>query len=783
MPLASCRSVLAVAALLCAAAAAAQPLPLPTTHDDFLLPGTQPETVVHEFATPDQCTGCHSNYGEPAVEPFRNWQGSMMAQAGRDPLNWAAIAIANQDAAGSGETCIRCHMPKGWLEGRSAAADGTLITAADRHGVQCSVCHRLVDPNAGPGAPAEDAAILAALVEPVPMPANAMMVVDPLDRRRGPFNVVADLGGDPHLPAASTLVSPYHLSSELCGTCHNVRNAVFTKNALTGRFEPNPFDTPGDPAAGFPEQTTFDEWAASEYAAAGVHAPQFGRNQAVVSSCQDCHMPQVSGRDATTGLRRDDLPLHDMTGANTFVPKIIPHHPVFGPEVDPALLDAGVVRATDMLRRAATLSLALADGELRVRVTNESGHKLPTGYPEGRRMWLEVRAFDRSRRVVYESGRYVFDTATLVEDADLKLWETRHGLDEEFAAQVALPAGKSFHLVLNNVVLFDNRIPPRGFSNAAFEAFDGAPVGASYADGQYWDEVGYPVGSGAVAAEATLWYQTASREYVEFLRDANTTNAAGFVLFDLWDAHGRSEPVAMARGYVEEKAGFAESCRKNVAKQQDRYRKAHEKEWSRCFETEGDGLSCDDAERDAKLAAADAALRDGLGGAKDKKCAGANRTPLSLGHGTSCPQPCASITLFEIDDLADCSVCLADALDGAALEAAWGAAPPELPDKTPASAASCQEHLAKAAQGLAAGWTKALAKCERKSAGQDPPADCAADPGVAKAQDKARREIEGCTSFSGLSGCAEAGDVDGVLACMSEALEVPATGYVGASYP
>ena len=27
-----------------------------------------------------------------------------------------------------------------------------------------------------------------------------------------------------------------------------------------------------------------------------------------------------------------------------------------------------------------------------VAVTNRSGHKLPTGYPEGRRMWLTVKA-------------------------------------------------------------------------------------------------------------------------------------------------------------------------------------------------------------------------------------------------------------------------------------------------------------------------------------------------------------------------------------------------------
>jgi hypothetical protein len=764
---------------------AAAQLPVATTANDFRAPGTQPLTIVHDIPTPDACTSCHANYGAPEAEPFRNWSGSMMGQTGRDPLSWAAIAVANQDAEHSGETCLRCHLPKGWLEGRSAAADGTLMTAADRHGVQCGVCHRFVDPQAGPGAPAEDADILAALDEPVPAPGNAMMVVDPLDRRRGPFNVVADLGSDPHGPTSSTLLSPYHKSAELCGTCHNLRNPVFTRNPSTGAYELNPLDTPADPTQGFPEQVTYDEWAASEYASSGVHAPQFGRNQAMVSTCQDCHMPRITGRDASTGLLRNDLPLHEFAGANTFALTIIPHHPVFGPEVDPTALAAGVERATDMLRRAASLTLSLEDGELRVRVTNQSGHKLPTGYPEGRRMWLEVRAFDKQRRVLFESGRYTFDTATLSDDPYLHVWETQHGIDEPLAAQLGLAAGKSFHLVLNNVILKDNRIPPRGFTNAGFAGFGGEPVGASYADGQYWDDVSYPVGRDAAAAEVTLWYQTASREYVEFLLAENVTNAAGEFLHDLWEQHGKSEPVAMVRGYVARKRGIAERCRKTVARLQKRYRKQHLREWQRCFDTRVEGMSCDTAARDAGVAEAEAALRSGLSGAADKACAGANLAPSSLGHGTSCPVPCASITLYDFGDLADCSLCLADALDDATLESAYGSRPPALPHSVPASARACQDRVAHTATRLASDWTAALARCEKKNAKRKggSAADCAQDPALARSAEKARRNLGRCDDLGALAGCGEVGDADGTLACLEASLEEPAAGYVGATWP
>ena len=233
-------------------------------------------------------------------------------------------------------------------------------------------------------------------------------------------------------------------------------------------------------------------------------------------------MPAVTGHDADGGIYRDDLPLHELVGANTFVPKIIPFHPVFGSEVDPEILDEGVVKAESLLRRSATLDLTLEDDSFTVRVTNETGHKLPTGYPDGRRMWLHVRALDADYKVVLESGRYSTASATLAgahaapEDPDydpyLYVWEARHHLDDHVAGVAGLPTGTEFHLVLSNVRGKDNRIPPRGFTNAAYEAFDGAPVGETYADGQYWLDVVYPVGPEAVRVEVSLYYQTTTRE-------------------------------------------------------------------------------------------------------------------------------------------------------------------------------------------------------------------------------------------------------------------------------
>ncbi len=779
------------------AASQAAAFPLGTTGEDFKLPGTQPLTIVDDISTPDDCETCHADYGEPDVEPMLNWEGSMMAQAGRDPLMYAALAVSNQDAPESGETCLRCHLPKGWLEGRSFLADGSAMTADDRQGVQCGACHRLVDPIADAENPLEDAAILAGLSAPVPIFGGATMVVDPFERLRGPFDIVSDLGSDPHVPSSETLISPFHSSSDLCGVCHNLRNPLFTKNDITGRWELNADDTPiPDASKGFPEQSTYDEWAASEYASTGVFAPQFGGNKSTVSTCQDCHMPDVSGKDADLGLERDDVPLHVFAGANTFIPAVLPFHPAFGSEVNPVALERGIAESTRMLRKAATLSGSIDAGVLTVRVANETGHKLPTGYPEGRRMWLHVRALDAKRNVVLESGRYIFSTATVEgygvafgepgHDPDLHVWEAEQGIDDVVAAATGLPEGRSFHLSLNNVRLGDNRIPPRGFTNAAFEAIDAEPVGAVYADGQYWDDVSYPVGPSVVSAEVTLYYQTASREYIEFLRDEDTTTAAGSILFDLWEEHNQSVPVEMARLTLD-RDSVIRKCQKNVSKLQSKYLTRYLKEWGRCFDREVKGLPCDDGFRDAKIAQEEEKLRDRLGGVRDRSCAGQNLTPSSLGHTAACPVPCSGIVLFDLDDLASCSVCLADALGDAALEASYGAEPPSLPGTVPSSARSCQRQLDRAASGLATGWTKALGQCEADNAsGKNNPAlDCDTDPQgkIGKAKDKAASKVDRCKDFAGIAGCATAGDAAGVAACIEAAAEALVGPYTEVTYP
>jgi len=517
-----------------------------TTLRDMELPGSQPFAAVVEDPS-SNCLGCHGNYNA-SVEPWATWRGSMMAQAMRDPLFLACMAVAEQDAPSVGDLCLRCHTPGGWVEGRSVDTHGGMLNAKDRHGVQCDFCHRQVDLNYQPGvSPAADEAVLDSLTALPNTYANGQFVMDPNAPKRGPF---ADVLG-----SHAFLYSPLHRSSNLCGTCHDVSNPVFVNDGAPGKYSPGTLDAPhpdGNLRNMFPVERTFSEWSQSEYAATGVYAPQFAGNKVggIVSTCQDCHMQDVSGTGCNEpgAPTRSDLPLHDLTGGNTFIPDILPTF--FPSEVNVTELNAGKQRATSMLQLAASMSLAAGqtgpNPTVNVTVTNETAHKLPSGYPEGRRIWLNVKAWDANDVLVYESGAYNPATGELTHDADARIYEVKIGISQRLAPVLAMPAGPSFHFVLNDTVYSDNRIPPRGFTNAAFQTIQSPPVAHSYADGQYWDEALYSFPTEARYAEVRLYYQTTSKEYVEFLRDANTTNSAGLDLYNAWVAQGRGAPVQMA---------------------------------------------------------------------------------------------------------------------------------------------------------------------------------------------------------------------------------------------
>ncbi len=530
---------------------------VPSTIDDFFLPGSQPGESGN-LENPSKCDNCHGGYDE-VVEPAFLWRGSMMSQAARDPLFYACLAIANQDVPESGDLCIRCHSPKGWLEERSIPTDGSALTTADREGITCDFCHKLVTPTMIGVNPYPDDSIytdmtltadqdyLMYIDTPTQYIGNGMYIADNANVKRGPYHD-ADANHQFYY-------SPFHSRSALCGTCHDVSNpafdAVVDEDGEVIDYVPNEWGvsvTDSDPHSQLPIERTYSEWLMSAYnTPEGVESDAFGGNLVAVSTCQDCHMRDTTGYGCNKNPPlREDLPMHDMTGANTFIPLVI--EDLYPGEADTAALTAGIERARYMLKHAASMSLSVdsMEKEASVTVINETGHKLPTGYPEGRRIWLNVRAWSQTGEM-FESGNYNWETAQLTVDSVCKVYEVKPGLSPGLALSLSLPPGPSFHFVLNDTVYKDNRIPPRGYTFENFKSVGAAPVGYTYPDSQYWDVTSYeiPFEGELIAVEASLYYQTASKEYIEFLRDENTTNHWGDTLYSLWSNHGKSAPELM----------------------------------------------------------------------------------------------------------------------------------------------------------------------------------------------------------------------------------------------
>ena len=539
---------------------------LSATMQDLLLPGTQPSTLNAEIAPSVDCDICH------AKPIYDTWRGTMMSQAARDPLLYAALTTANADAGlapepAGGDYCLRCHAPKGWLEGRSHPADGSALNNQDTaNGVACAVCHRMVDPQPTGGEPeivTIDQQVRSALTATVPVSytGSATVIVDPDDNRRGPFAFDPDLSyhtayRTDFLGQATDPIT----RSRLCGSCHNVDNPILSWDADKGEYWPNTPDAPPDVATGdlFPIETTFTEWLYSAYPE-GIVAPQFAgaKPDDTVAACQDCHLQRQTGiaADSQFGpVARDCqtngcLPEHQMVGGNAWIPEVL-QDPTWRLDAtnEADHLDATIGAATRMLRRAATLSATLSISGTRplitVRTTNQTGHKLPTGYPEGRQMWLHVRAYDAADNLVYESGRYDTASQRLIRDEDVKVYEAKQGLTPDWAAFLNKEPGATFHFILNNTVIKDNRIPPRGYEVQTWDQPGLRPVGATYDDGQYWDDTHYllPEDSDAVRVSAALYYQTASREYVDFLKANGGVD--GEALFNLWE-RTPSPPILM----------------------------------------------------------------------------------------------------------------------------------------------------------------------------------------------------------------------------------------------
>jgi hypothetical protein len=505
---------------------------------------TEPNSLVNAVAESANCQLCHTfdnamaAAAEPRYAPFYGWQGSLMANAARDPIFWAGVALADQDHPGETVDCVRCHSPRAYLEGRGDATSIDQLTTADLEGVGCELCHRMTDQGALGNAQYA--------IDDVPGPGGNVP-------RRGPWDYTDGVAQPPHDWAFDGFLG----SAQLCGTCHDVttpRERLDDDGNATGML--------------FNEQRTYSEWAGSALAQPGEG----------FRSCQDCHMPAVTDKPGCQDrVDQNSHPIggrrHDLVGANRFMVELL--RAEYGSDgtglINDFFFEQTLDRMDELLATAATLELQgppdvhLGEGlqGLAATVTNETGHKLPTGYTEGRIMWLEVTA-SYGEQVVWTSGRYVEGQGP-EEDSQLRSYR---GEAEQHAT------GITMHLLLNDHWVEDTRIPPRGLlPNPETD-----PVGGRYAlqgDGTWphFDVAEYAFPGVTDVQDATpedatddvldvqvrLLYLVNTPEYVQLLADDNVTNEAGSDVAMQFDALGGAPPLVLAEAALTVPiVGFAE---------------------------------------------------------------------------------------------------------------------------------------------------------------------------------------------------------------------------------
>jgi hypothetical protein len=484
------------------------------------------QTDVAPLASNATCVTCHasaSTTNGPGALSGDTYRGSLMFAAGEDPFFLAAWEVARQDDDEVAALCARCHFPGAAIMERRPEEH----LAIDGEGIACDLCHRFATP------PPVD--------ESDPMSgvglANARFEVGPPDVKVGPFDDALTVG---HASARAPLME----DSRLCGQCHDVTDDKRPRVLEDGTVSAMPT----------PLERTFSEWKQSAFA--DTESPQY-------RTCQGCHMQSWEGRVTTVTAAQETRKVssHRIVGSSVWAPLLVAEK-ARAPDAPQHLRGSAPfseAASSEARRFLEEESVTLQAREVRVvgdrrflvvRVTNQTGHKIPTGYSEGRRMWVASAVVDEDGVCHARTGRFDAEACDLDPDAlPVETWEMLPALNNE----------KTFHFALVDSILRDSRIPPAGF----VPNDDTRPVGKVFdtlTDGTLapYDDVLLPLDDPSSDDGALSWprtvdvrvlFQSTSRDFLSFLVDQAPVN--GPVLADLFVRAlapiGGGGPVQMVR--------------------------------------------------------------------------------------------------------------------------------------------------------------------------------------------------------------------------------------------
>ena len=491
------------------------------------------------FTGSGRCAECHDNLTDiqgKDISIAKNWSSSMMANSTRDPYWRAKVASElhrNPNLSDEiNDKCSRCHAP---MANDAAKKEGApleilgsgFLNAANTYydhaldGVSCTVCHQIADDgNLGTLAGVSGNYSILQFANAVDRPAFGQY----LDPRTMPMQNRVQF-----TPQKGTHTS----TSEMCATCHDLKTPFVDAAGNAASTTPE---------SEFPEQMVYSEWNNSAYKTGGAKE----------QTCQGCHMPKVAGSVKIASRpqnlnARPDFAEHTFLGANTTMMDILNNNRT-ALEVTSTGFKQSIADTQTFLKSAASidiLSTEIIADQLKVvvKVTNKTGHKLPSAYPS-RRAYIHFLVQDSDAQTVFESGKLNADGSIVgvAGDTDSSTYEPHYEqITTADQVQVYEPImqntdGDVTHTLLRAAAYKkDNRLTPAGFDKTVVPN-DVAVVGLARSDADFnsgSDTLTYLINVGSKRSfiiNASLEYQTLSFGHLQdMFKDAVTlTEVATF---------------------------------------------------------------------------------------------------------------------------------------------------------------------------------------------------------------------------------------------------------------
>ncbi len=412
---------------------------------------SQPYDTNTFFATGGRCGGCHGHDPNGVslisangtdVNIMDGWQGTMMANAAKDPF-WRA-KVSHEILVNPGlqvaieDKCTSCHAPLGRATAHMFGQPNYAMASLPNDsfgldGVNCSACHQQVD------------SLLGAFSGNLNY--TQKVVYGPVEN---PYSAVMEF-----FVEFTPVYSVKTKESIWCAACHSLITSTV--------------DLAGVPTGGsFVEQATYHEWKNSIYSTNGIE-------------CQTCHMPSIPdtiklATDYPFVPGRSPFSQHVLVGGNAFMLKLMQGNmTAVGATCEPWNFDTTINRTIRYLRdstcdmhvvqTARSIDTVYYD----VKLDNKAGHKFPSGYPS-RVAWLQFVVTDNLGDTLYKSG---------LQDAFGNIIGRDAGFEPHHNVCYTNNDVQIYEMVMGDVVnnpttvleradtcLKDNRLCPKGFSTS-----------------------------------------------------------------------------------------------------------------------------------------------------------------------------------------------------------------------------------------------------------------------------------------------------------------------------